>query len=208
MTQPLKGGEQDAQGRRSPFSPRFARAFLLAEELHRSQTRKGSDIPYITHLLAVAALVGDYGGDEDSVISALLHDAAEDQGGLETLARIRAEFGERVAACVAACSDAHTIPKPPWRARKEAHLARYPSLDGRVRLVLAADKVHNARSIARDLRQKGAAVWQRFTGQREGTLWYYRAALDALRDGWDHPILDELADAVSAMDRADRACTS
>ena len=142
------------------------------------------------------------------VIAGLLHDAAEDQGGLPTLARVRAAFGERVAACVAACSDAHTLPKPPWRERKEAHLRRYGALDGGIRLVLAADKIHNARAIARDLRTLGDALWSRFSGGRAGTLWYYRAACEALHDGWNHPVLIELEEAVAALEQAAEECAA
>ncbi len=190
------------------YSPRLAQAFQVAAELHRHQVRKGTGIPYITHLMAVAALVGEHGGDEDLVIAGLLHDAAEDQGGLPTLARIRTAFGDRVAACVAACSDAHTLPKPPWRERKEAHLRRYSALDGGIRLVLAADKIHNARAIARDLRTLGDALWSRFSGGRDGTLWYYRAACEALHDGWSHPVLIELEEAVAALEQAAEECAA
>jgi (p)ppGpp synthase/HD superfamily hydrolase len=162
----------------------MGRALAWADELHASQRRKGSDIPYLSHLLAVTALVLEAGGGEDEAIAALLHDAAEDQGGRETLARIRQRFGERVACIVEAASDSLTGPgeaKAPWRARKQAHLDHlaHEDDDG-VLLVLLADKVANAASILRDLRNPavGEAVWDRFARGRDGTLWYYRALAD------------------------------
>lgn len=181
------------------YSDRVVEAFSYMFSLHRSQQRKGSGVPYITHTLAVAALTGEYSGDEEQFIAALLHDAVEDAGGLETLEVIRARFGERVAACVWACTDSSEQPKPPWRERKERYLAHLPEVPPDARLISAADKFHNARTIAADLRRHGPAVWDRFQGKRDGTLWYYQAVLDALRDGWDHPILDELERAVEDL---------
>jgi (p)ppGpp synthase/HD superfamily hydrolase len=181
------------------YSERVVKAFEFAHELHASQRRKGSDVPYLTHVLAVAALVGEHRGDEDQFIAALLHDAAEDCGGQETLSRIRDAFGDTVAGYVKACSDSLTTPKPPWRERKEKHLAALREAPLEVRLLIAADKLHNARSIARDLGEVGESLWTRFKGGRAGTLWYYGAMLDFLREGWNHPILDELAESVGRM---------
>src|SRR5262245_13654777 len=104
-----------------PFSPRFEQAFLYANRLHADQVRKATGIAYVTHLMSVAGIVADYGGDEEQIIAALLHDVVEDQGGAPRLAEIRTQFGERVAGIVADCTDADTIPKPPWKARKEAY---------------------------------------------------------------------------------------
>jgi (p)ppGpp synthase/HD superfamily hydrolase len=184
------------------YSDRVVRAFAMAHALHADQRRKGSDAPYITHLMAVASLVGQHGGDEDTIIAALLHDAVEDQGGAETLARIEAEFGADVAALVDAATDAGTHPKPPWRTRKEAHLARLVNAPAAVRLLVAADKLHNARDLAYSLRQHGEAVWPHFKGGREGTLWYYGEMLHILGDAWLHPILDELRHAVELLQEA------
>lgn len=181
------------------YTDRVEDALAYMFRLHNAQQRKGSGVPYITHLLAVAALVGENGGNEDQFITALLHDAVEDQGGLETLDEIRRRYGDHVAELVYACSDSETQPKPPWRARKEAYLADIPKKSLEARLVCAADKLHNARSITRDLRFGGAKVWERFTGGREGTLWYYREIVCAFRLGWTHPILDELEHAVAEM---------
>ncbi|MBI3158972.1 MAG: bifunctional (p)ppGpp synthetase/guanosine-3',5'-bis(diphosphate) 3'-pyrophosphohydrolase [Chloroflexi bacterium] len=172
---------------------RFEEALAYAHRLHRRQKRKASGVPYISHLLAVTALVLEDGGGEDEAIAALLHDAVEDQGGRATLAQIRTRFGERVAEIVQMCSDADAMPKPPWRGRKEAHLARLRSADAATRRVLAADKLHNARTILADLRAQGPGVWERFTGGREGTLWYYRAVHTALAEQGGGRMVDDLA---------------
>lgn len=137
-------------------------------------------MPYVAHLLSVTGLVLEYGGDEDEAIAALLHDAAEDQGGEATLAEIRNRFGARVAEIVAACSDTLDDPKPPWRERKEQAIATARAADPSVRLVMAADKLHNATSVLREWRDVGDDVWQRFRGGRDGSLWYYREMAVAL----------------------------
>jgi GTP pyrophosphokinase len=160
------------------LSDRLAAALELAVELHRDQARKGTRIPYVAHLLGVAAIVLAHGGDEDEAIAALLHDAVEDQGGAPTLATIEARFGQDVAEIVAACSDTDVVPKPPWRRRKEDYLHHLPSASDSARLVSAADKLDNARAILSDYRRHGEALWLRFQGGREGTLWYYRALAD------------------------------
>lgn len=176
------------------YSRRILDALALAHALHGQQTRKCGDAPYITHLLAVAALVGEYGGDEDQFIAALLHDAVEDQGGEATLDQIRTQFGEDVAELVWACSDAWEDPKPPWRARKEAHIARIPTIPSDARLIIAADKLHNIQSMTRTYTPNDpAGYWAQFKGGKDGTLWYLDAMGTALEDGWTHPILDELA---------------
>ena len=180
-------------------SPRIAHALSLAYELHGEQERKGSEVPYVTHLWAVAALVGEYGGNEDQIIAALLHDAVEDQGGEDTLTQIRGIFGDTVAAYVDACTDAYVIPKPPWRPRKEAYLNALPGKPAEVRLLTAADRIHNLRSMTRDYRHIGEALWDRFKGGRDGTLWFYDATLEALSDNWEHPILDEYREALGNL---------
>ena len=176
---------------------------MLAHDLHRDQTRKGSDTPYITHLMAVAALVGEYGGDEDVMIAALLHDAVEDQGGEATAQRIRKMFGDSIADWVELCSDTTETPKPPWRARKEAHIEHIPVMNEPVRLIVAADKIHNARSILRDYDALGVDVWNRFRGGYDGTLLYYRAVHEALAADWDHSILGELGELVEALHKTE-----
>jgi GTP pyrophosphokinase len=184
----------------SRLTSRFEEALVLATHLHADQTRKGTPIPYIAHLLSVTALVLEAGADEDTAIAALLHDAVEDQGGLETLDDIRRRFGERVARIVDECSDAYTIPKPPWRARKEAYIAHLQEASPEARLVSLADKLHNARSILRNLRQEGDRVWEKFTGGKAGTLWYYRTLVETLRPLEDNFLMDELARVVNEIE--------
>jgi (p)ppGpp synthase/HD superfamily hydrolase len=171
---------------------RFVVAVGEAVRLHAHQARKSTDVPYISHLLAVAGLVLEYGGDEDQAIAALLHDAPEDQGGTRVLALIRARFGHRVAAIVEGCSDTFEKPKPPWRPRKEAFLARLAHLEPDVWLVVLADKVHNARKIVDDLRVSGPATLDRFNGGRDGTLWYYGTGAAELTVVAPGPLADEL----------------
>ena len=140
------------------YGERFEEALVYAARLHRGQHRKGEPVPYVTHLMAVAALTGQAGGDEDEVIAALLHDAVEDQGGHPTLAEIRVRFGERVADIVNGCTDAWEKPKPPWRARKQGFLERLEEASSSVVLVTCADKVHNAHCTLSELRRSGDAL--------------------------------------------------
>jgi (p)ppGpp synthase/HD superfamily hydrolase len=142
--------------------------------------------------LAVAAIVGENDGTENEVVAALLHDAPEDRGGKERLEEIRARFGDEVAEIVDGCTDTYEYPKPEWQPRKEAYIAHVAEASPSVRLVSAADKLHNARSILADLRASGDELWDRFTGGKEGTLWYYRALVEA-NDGADpNPVVEEL----------------
>lgn len=161
---------------------RFTDALSLAAELHASQCRKSSGVPYISHVLAVASLVIEFGGDEDEAIAALLHDAAEDCGGEPTLARIRREFGANVAAIVLGCSDTTTYPKPPWRARKEAYLYHLAQANRSVQLVAIADKLHNLRSTLREYAVQGEQFWTHFRSGREGMLWYFGELVRIFRD--------------------------
>jgi (p)ppGpp synthase/HD superfamily hydrolase len=160
------------------LGPRFLRAFDFAARKHAGQARKASTIPYLAHLMGVASLVLEAGGDEDLAIAALLHDVVEDCGGVPILKEVQRRFGKRVAKIVDECTDADTYPKPPWRERKEKYLRRLKQADADTRLVSAADKLNNVRSILSDYRAIGDAIWERFNGGREGTLWYYRVLLD------------------------------
>lgn len=180
------------------YSPLVAEAFAFAADKHRTQRRKSSGVPYLTHLMAVAASVGEHHGSEAQVIAALLHDAIEDQG--VTREEIAARFGAEAADIVWACTDADIRPKPPWRARKERHIAHVRTADPRVKLVVACDKLHNMRCLARDHRAMGAAVWQSFSAPRGDTLWYYRAMTEALAEGWDHAVLDELRETCAVLE--------
>jgi (p)ppGpp synthase/HD superfamily hydrolase len=186
------------------LSGRFQEALVYAATLHDGQVRKGTEVPYVSHLLAVASLVLEHGGDEDEAIAGLLHDAVEDQGGARTLQEIRDRFGDRVAAIVEGCSDTDTIPKPPWRQRKERFLERVRTAQRSVLLVAAADKLHNARTLLASYRAEGEDVWHRFRGGRDGTLWYHRAVLDVLAAMLPCPLVDDLRAAVEALERAAR----
>jgi (p)ppGpp synthase/HD superfamily hydrolase len=161
---------------------RFTEALSLAAELHATQSRKASGVPYVSHVLAVASLVIEQGGTEDEAIAALLHDAAEDCGGEPTLARIGRDFGPNVAAIVLGCSDTTTQPKPPWRARKEAYLRHLARASRSVQLVAIADKLHNLQSTLRDYAVQGEAFWTHFHSGRDGMLWYFGELVDVFRD--------------------------
>ena len=184
----------------SRLTPRFEEALIFATQLHARQTRKGSQTPYVAHLLSVTGLVLEAGGDEDTAIAALLHDAVEDQGGLKTLAEIRHRFGERVAGIVESCSDTYTFPKPPWRRRKQAYLDHLPQASPEARLVSLADKLHNARSTLRDLYQEGDRVWDKFNGGKQGTLWYYRSLVEIFQQLEDNFLVAELARVVAQIE--------
>ena len=183
------------------LSERFTDALTFATQLHAGQTRKGNDVPYIAHLLGVASTVLEHGANEDEAIAALLHDAIEDQGGAATREEIRRRFGDTVTEIVDGCTDSDTTPKPPWRQRKEAYIAHIPTASASVLLVSAADKLYNARSVLNDYRLIGDAVWQRFQGGKNGSLWYYRAVVDALRSTGSSPLFDELERVVSELER-------
>ncbi len=183
------------------LTARFARAVSYAARLHATQKRKGTDRPYIAHLLGVASIVLEHGGDEDAAVAALLHDVVEDQGGRPRLAEIRHKFGARVARIVDGCTDAYTDPKPPWLERKQKYLAHLPQASADVKLVAAADKLHNTREILRDYLREGEAVWSRFHGGKQGTLWYYRELVRIFRGAGASPLIEELDRTVSELER-------
>ncbi len=182
------------------LSSRFDFALTFATDLHRDQVRKGSNVPYISHLLGVCSLVLEYGGDEDSAIAALLHDAIEDQGGLPTRDKIQQHFGENVTAIVEACTDAYETPKPPWRERKEAYLNHVPEMSDQAALVSAADKLHNVRSIIKDWHEIGEKIWDIFSVSKEKTLWYYRELAVAFYKRKPTPIATELKRTVQELE--------
>ncbi len=183
------------------YSTRVDQALALAAEAFRDRRRKGTDIPYLSHLLQVMVHVAEHGGDEDQLIAALLHDYLEDIEGT-TEAELSRQFGPRVAGLVAGLSDATSRPKPPWRARKQAYLVHLASASPDLKLISAADKLHNAHAIRRDLGQVGELVWQRFQADRDQVLWYYRELVTALESGWQHPLLEALRAEVAALCRA------
>ena len=181
------------------LSQRYAEAVALAIDLHADQKRKASDAPYVAHLLSTSAIVLLHGGSEDEAIAALLHDAIEDAGGEATRALVEARFGAGVANVVVGCTDAWTAPKPPWRPRKEAFLARLAGADSSVRLVVAADKFDNVRSLIADYARQGDDLWAFFKGGRDGTLWYYREVVRILAASPHATLTAELAAEVSRL---------
>jgi (p)ppGpp synthase/HD superfamily hydrolase len=183
------------------LSDRFERALAYAHRLHAGQKRKLTETPYISHLLAVASLVLEHGGDEDEAIAALLHDGPEDVDGRNTLKEIRDLFGIRVADIVDGCTDTYERPKPPWKRRKKDYVEHLRKASSSVSLVAAADKLHNARSILTDYRTTGGRIWDRFNAPREDSLWYYRAVVDALRRDRASPLIEELDRVVAELER-------
>ncbi len=183
------------------LSERFSEALTYATRLHAKQIRKGSGIPYIAHLLGVASIALEYGANEEEAIAALLHDAIEDQGGDATRQEIRRRFGNAVTDIVDGCTDSETIPKPPWRERKEAYIAHIYSASPSVLLVSSADKLYNARSILQDYRVVGEEIWQRFTGEKIGTLWYYQSLVEAFSQVNLTPLVAELKRVVLELEQ-------
>jgi len=182
------------------LTSRFSDALAYAFELHAAQVRKASDVPYMAHLMSVAAIALEHGASEDEAIAALLHDAIEDQGGAATRDEICRRFGQHVADIVDGCTDSETVPKPPWRDRKEKYLAHLPTANASVRLVCAADKLHNVRSLLEDYRTHGELLWDRFSGGKAGTLWYYRAVATVLTAAQDSDLPPQRL--VAELDRA------
>jgi (p)ppGpp synthase/HD superfamily hydrolase len=178
------------------------RAFRYAAEQHDGQTRKQSAVPYLSHLMAVASLALEAGGDEDMAIAALLHDVVEDCGGMPRLREVRKQFGSRVAKIVEGCTDSFGEPKREWVERKKDYLREVKHADAETRLVSASDKLHNVRTILADYRKDGEAIWSRFSGKRDGTLWYYRALSDEYRRRGPNRNTRELEIAVAELERA------
>jgi (p)ppGpp synthase/HD superfamily hydrolase len=185
------------KGRLMPLSKLYDEALLYASDLHRTQVRKGSGTPYIAHLLSVSSRVLSAGGTEVQAIAGLLHDAAEDQGGQATLDDVRRRFGSDVAQIVADCTDSWSEPKPAWRPRKELYLSLLPKKAITSLLVSLADKVDNAEAILNDYRNIGDDLWGRFTGGREGTIWYYRELSEIFDTALPSPLARQLALTVS-----------
>jgi len=184
------------------LGPRLQRAFRYAAEKHEGQTRKQTAVPYLSHLMAVASLVLEAGGDEDLAIAALLHDVVEDCGGMPRLREIRRQFGPRVARIVEGCTDSFGEPKAEWIERKKDYLREVKHADAETRLVSASDKLHNVRTILADYRQDGEAIWVRFSGKRDGTLWYYRALSDEYQRRHRNRITRELELVVRELEKA------
>jgi (p)ppGpp synthase/HD superfamily hydrolase len=187
--------------RKPIYSERFTEAFVYAVRLHARQTRKGTNKPYIGHLMSVASIVIAYGGDEEMAIAGLLHDVVEDQGGEKRFREIRRKFGKRVARIVDGCTDTVEDPKPPWLQRKMDYIARVAREAEDTRLVSAADKLSNVRDILEDLRADGEKAFTRFTGKKVGTLWYYRTLVEVFREAGTNPLVEEFDHVVSELER-------
>ena len=185
------------------LTPKFVEALGYAAEKHATQTRKAGEVPYLGHLLSVAGLVIEAYGTETQAIAALLHDAAEDQGGERALAEIDQKFGADVASIVAECSDTFDVLKPPWRGRKERYIQHLREASDDAVLVSLADKLDNARAILRDLRAHGNEVWQRFSVQDPQLhLWYYRSLLEVYSQRAHNWMVGELHDVIDALEQA------
>jgi GTP pyrophosphokinase len=183
------------------LTSRFDDAFRYAHEVHASQTRKGSTAPYVGHLIGVASIVLDDGGDEDEAIGALLHDAAEDHGGRARLDDIRSRFGDAVARIVEDCTDSWETPKRPWMERKQAYIQHARSLPSSSLRVSAADKVHNTYAILRDLRNTGERVWERFSAPPDDVLSYYESLVRSYRESGGGRLVDELDRIIRGIQR-------
>ncbi|BAY09177.1 HD domain-containing protein [Calothrix sp. NIES-2098] len=178
---------------------KFEQALVYATRLHANQTRKISDIPYIAHLLSVAALVLEAGGTEEEAIAALLHDSIEDQGGKAIREEIRQSFGDAVVAIIDGCTESDTLPKPPWQERKNRYLENLRHSSVSVRRVSLADKLHNARSLLADWRQYGDSIWTHFKTGREGTLWFYQSLVQVYRQTGSDWMTEELERVVGQL---------
>jgi (p)ppGpp synthase/HD superfamily hydrolase len=177
------------------LSAKFEEALIYATRAHGDQMRKKTGIPYVAHILGVAAIALEYGANETEAIGALLHDTVEDCGGAERLRDIREKFGDDVAGIVDGCTDTYETPKPPWLERKRTYIEHLNETGSSTRLVSASDKLHNTRAILAELRRHGPQVFERFSGKKDGTLWYYRTLVTAFGRHGDH------ADLVGELDR-------
>ena len=184
------------------LSEKFAQAVSFANKIHTGQVRKGTNIPYISHLLAVASLVMENEGSEDEIIAALLHDAVEDCGGESILDEIKKRFGQNIASIVDGCTETYENPKPPWKGRKEAYISHIKEANPSARLVSCADKLHNVRCILSDYRQEGETLWNRFSASKEETLWFYQSMANILcASGKDLKVYADLDNAVKELEK-------
>ena len=184
------------------LSEKFVQAVSFANKIHTGQVRKGTNIPYISHLLAVASLVMENEGSEDEIIAALLHDAVEDCGGESILDEIKKRFGQNIASIVDGCTETYENPKPPWKGRKESYIAHIKEANPSVKLVPCADKLHNVRSILSDYRQEGETLWNRFSASKEETLWFYQSMANILcASGKDLKVYADLDNAVKELEK-------
>ena len=190
----------DQRNNQTSLVTKFEEALIFANRIHAQQKRKASGAPYLAHILGVTALVLEDGGSEEEAIAALLHDAAEDQGGEQVLAEIQEKFGEKVAQIVRECSDTLVSPKPPWRERKENHLHEIETALPETIRIMQADKVYNARNLQRALIEQGPNIWGNFKGGREGTLWYLRQMHTLLSRSRSGYLMKELARLIDLLE--------
>lgn len=192
------------------ISETFLKALEYSCRLHSEQIRKGSDTPYVAHLLGVASIIFEYGGTETEAIAGLLHDAIEDQGGDATRQEIHQKFGEEITAIIDGCTDVDTVPKPPWCKRKETYIEHLKTASPSIHLVSAADKLYNARAILADYRMIGEKLWERFKGGKDGTLWYYHALAETFKSINRAPeaLIKELDCVVKKIEKTSQTCTS
>ena len=174
------------------LSRQFEKALTYATRIHGGQLRKKTRIPYIAHILGVAAIAMEYGADETEAIAALLHDAVEDCGGAKRLRDIERKFGKDVARIVEGCTDTDQTPKPPWLERKKAYVTHVRRSPMPTKLVSASDTLHNVRAILMDYRKEGEKLWSRFNRGKRGALWYYRALVSAFNGKRIQPLVQEL----------------
>jgi (p)ppGpp synthase/HD superfamily hydrolase len=190
-----------SEARERSLGDPFVDALGYAATVHAGQLRGGDGQPYIAHLLRVAGLVIQEGGSEEEAIAALLHDAVEDQGGLERLEDIHKRYGRVVADIVDECTDSYGDPKPPWRRRKEQYLAELGRASRGALLVSLADKLDNVRTMLRGHRIYGEEIWERSGKTPDDVRWYYGALASRLTGLHPGPLADELATTVAALER-------
>jgi (p)ppGpp synthase/HD superfamily hydrolase len=182
------------------LSRQFEKALTYATRIHGGKLRKKTRIPYIAHILGVAAIAMEYGANETEAIAALLHDAVEDCGGAKRLRDIERKFGKDVARIVEGCTDTDLTPKPPWLERKKSYLAHVRRASMPTKLVSASDKLHNVRAILMDYREEGERLWSRFNADKQGALWYYRALVNAFTGKRIQPLVQELDRTLTALE--------
>ena len=174
-------------------SERFHEALALASRLHEDQCRKGNAAPYISHLISVASIVLKSNGSEDQAIAALLHDALEDQADKISAQEIEDRFGDKVRNMVVSCSDETCSARKtiPWRVRKEKYLGHLPDISPEEMLVVVADKLDNARDINLNYLTLGEQLWDRFSGNKTGMIWYQQALGEVMRGWLERPEVKE-----------------
>ena len=183
------------------LTDKFETALVYATRLHSNQTRKISNVPYVAHLLSVAALVLEAGGTEEETIAGLLHDSVEDQGGSQTREEIRQIFGDEVVRIIDGCTESDIYPKPPWQERKQKYLENLRHASASVRRVSLADKLHNARSLLADWRQNGDSIWSDFKTGKAGTLWFYQELLKVYQAAGTDLLTEEFSRVVEELGR-------